>query len=284
MIAGKYLNPKNDVAFKHIFGTEKNKDILIAMLNAVLKKQLHKPIKDVEFIKTNLDPEVEISKQSIVDVLCRDQDGCKYIIEMQISGREGFEKRTQYYTAKAYSSQLKSGEEYTDLKAVIFLAFTNYVLFPRKKDYKCEHVILDKKTKEHDLKDFSFTFVELPKFAKQCDGNIAKLSLADKFYYFLDKAESMTDDDLKKLAGKDKVIRKAFEVLDRFSWNEVEIATYEKQEKNERDYISSLSFSMNQGIRKGRKEGRQEGKKEMYEELLKLGVSKEVLKKVYSNA
>ena len=33
----KYLNPQNDVAFERIFGTEKNKDILIAMLNAVLE-------------------------------------------------------------------------------------------------------------------------------------------------------------------------------------------------------------------------------------------------------
>jgi hypothetical protein len=29
MLATKFLDPKNDVAFKKIFGTEKNKDILI---------------------------------------------------------------------------------------------------------------------------------------------------------------------------------------------------------------------------------------------------------------
>ena len=32
----RYLNPKNDVAFKKIFGTEKNKDILIHFLNDLL--------------------------------------------------------------------------------------------------------------------------------------------------------------------------------------------------------------------------------------------------------
>jgi hypothetical protein len=31
--AHKLLDPKNDVAFKRIFGTEKNKDILIHFLN-----------------------------------------------------------------------------------------------------------------------------------------------------------------------------------------------------------------------------------------------------------
>ncbi len=81
-LASKYLNPKNDLAFKQIFGEKKNKDILIAMLNVVLKNQLHKPIKQVEFLKTSQDPRVAVEKQSIVDVLCEDQDGCKYIIEM----------------------------------------------------------------------------------------------------------------------------------------------------------------------------------------------------------
>ena len=36
MIAGKFLDPKNDFAFKKIFGTEKNKDILVHFLNDIL--------------------------------------------------------------------------------------------------------------------------------------------------------------------------------------------------------------------------------------------------------
>jgi hypothetical protein len=36
MAISKYLDPKNDIAFKKIFGTEKNKDILIHFLNDVL--------------------------------------------------------------------------------------------------------------------------------------------------------------------------------------------------------------------------------------------------------
>ncbi|WP_191283883.1 PD-(D/E)XK nuclease family transposase, partial [Cardinium endosymbiont of Culicoides punctatus] len=34
---GKFLDPKNDFAFKKIFGTEKHKDILIHFLNDVLE-------------------------------------------------------------------------------------------------------------------------------------------------------------------------------------------------------------------------------------------------------
>ncbi|MEM9569708.1 MAG: PD-(D/E)XK nuclease family transposase [Bacteroidota bacterium] len=89
----KYLNPKNDVAFKRIFGIKKNKRILISMLNAVLKNQLHKPIKNIEFLSPIQPPEVVGSKKVLLDVLCQDKDGCKYIIEMQIGHADGFEER-----------------------------------------------------------------------------------------------------------------------------------------------------------------------------------------------
>ena len=36
MFLNKFLDPKNDFAFKRIFGTERNKDILIHFLNDML--------------------------------------------------------------------------------------------------------------------------------------------------------------------------------------------------------------------------------------------------------
>ena len=109
----KYLNPQNDVAFKRIFGTDKNKDILIAMLNAVLKNQMHTPITRVRFLSPVQEPEVLAKKQSIVDVLCQDSDGCQYIIEMQVASTKGFEARAQYYAAKAFINQLNESNNMT---------------------------------------------------------------------------------------------------------------------------------------------------------------------------
>jgi predicted transposase/invertase (TIGR01784 family) len=121
-------------------------------------------IKTVELLKSSQDPEILSKKQSVLDVLCTDDRDRKYIIEMQVASSKGFEKRAQYYAAKAYANQLNSTERYFQLKEVIFLAITNFVMFPDKADYKSDHVILDKITYSHDLRDFSFTFLELPKF------------------------------------------------------------------------------------------------------------------------
>lgn len=74
-LASKYLNPQNDIAFKKIFGTEKNKDILIHFINDMTLFKRQATITDVIFLKTIQYPETLIHKTSIVDVLCKDQEG-----------------------------------------------------------------------------------------------------------------------------------------------------------------------------------------------------------------
>ena len=224
----KFLDPKNDFAFKKIFGTEKNKDILIHFLNDMVTFKEKGKIQDVTFLKTSQDPETAASKISIVDILCKDEKGSRYIVEMQVAKDKGFEKRAQYYASKAYISQAHVGGEYQDLKEIIFLAIADFVIFPNKKGYKSDHVILDKESFEHDLKDFSFTFLELPKFNKDIDH---LSNIREKWSYFFKYAEDTSEKDLSKIIGRDLVLERAYEELNRFSWNEVELRTYDQAQK-----------------------------------------------------
>lgn len=64
----------------------------------------------------------------------------------------------------------------------MFLAIIDFVIFKDKKDFKSDHVILDKNTLENDLKDFSFTLLELAKFNKS-ENELA--TIIDKWLYFL---------------------------------------------------------------------------------------------------
>ncbi len=75
-----------------------------------------KPVTDVIFLKTVQDPDIAVQKTSIVDVLCKDEDGNPYIVELQVAKEKGFEKRAHYYAAKAYSSQMKLEAHMFDLK------------------------------------------------------------------------------------------------------------------------------------------------------------------------
>ncbi len=271
MLLGKFLDPKNDVAFKKIFGTEKNKDILIHFLNDVLTFKGHGHIVEVSFLKTIQDPETAAKKTSIVDILCKDQNGNTYIVEMQVAKEKGFEKRAQYYASKAYVSQVNIGGEYHNLKEIIFLAISDFIMFPSKKVYKSDHVILDKESLENDLKDFSFTFIELPKFDKDIDH-------LEKWTYFFKHAEETSEKDLRKLIGHDQIIERAFDELDRFSWNDEEIRTYDQAEKYEGAYRASMAQKFDEGekvgIEKGEKIGIEKGEKMGIEKGEKVGIEK----------
>lgn len=280
MSVGKFLSPKNDFAFKRIFGTEKNQDILVDFINAILRFEGAERIETVIFLTPIQDPEIAAKKQSIVDILCTDQKGQQYIIEMQVAHMAGFEKRAQYYASKAYSRQLMVGKGYHNLKAVIFVAITDFVMFPDKAAYKSDHVILDKETYSHDLKDFSFTFLELPKFKKT---NINDLTdIVERWTYFFKYAEATNEDDILKIAGNDEAILKAYTALNRFNWTDTELLCYEEEEKREIDARVILSTAE----AKGKAEGLVEGESKILLRLLlrKFGVVPEKYKELLLSA
>ncbi|QOD37971.1 Rpn family recombination-promoting nuclease/putative transposase [Candidatus Wolbachia massiliensis] len=257
MALSKFLDPKNDIAFRRIFGTEKNKDILIHFLNDILGLTGKDEIREIEFLSTIMDAEIASKKQSIVDVLCRDENGVQVIVEMQVAKTKGFEKRAQYYAAKAYSRQADKGEQYQDLKEIIFIAIADCILFPDKSEYKSKHTIRDENTNAHDLKDFYFTFIELPKFPKTKEDQLE--NIVEKWIYFFKYADETNEKELEKIIGSDAIIEKAYEELNRFNWSEKEFIAYEQEIKRIRDEKAVLAQKLDDATEKGRHQGREEG-------------------------
>jgi len=283
MALSKFLDPKNDFCFKQIFGTEKNKDILIHFLNDILKFDDSHKITEVTFLKTVQDPQIAAYRQSIVDVLCRDQKGEQIIVEMQISKHKGFEKRAQYYAAKAYSQQVIKEDEnhkklavYAKLKAVIFLAIADFTMFPEKGAYKSEHRLLDTKTYEHDLKDFYFVFLELAKFKKA----INQLeNIEQKWMYFFKHAEGSTFAEIEHLIGSDVIIKRAFEAIDQAAWSEEELNTYEHMTKTYLDNLAVEQQKIEDAEIRGEARGKAEG-----EHNKAIEIAKKMLSQNYSTS
>ncbi len=72
----------------------------------------------------------------------------------------------------------------------------------------------------------------------------------------------MTPEELQKLVGKDGIIKKAYDELNRFYWTEDELMRYESVIKRERDYEAVLDQKYDDGLVKGRVEGKAEGRAE----------------------
>ncbi|WP_353269887.1 Rpn family recombination-promoting nuclease/putative transposase [Wolbachia endosymbiont (group A) of Myopa testacea] len=286
MALSKFLDPKNDLSFKKIFGSEKNKNILIHFLNDILGFSSDNQIKEIEFLSTIMDPEIASDKQSIVDVLCKDSIGNRFVIEMQLARDKGFEKRAQLYAAKAYSRQLDKSGNYIDLQKVFFIAISNCNLLPEEVDYISTHNIRDIKTNGHYLKDLQFVFIELPKFTKN---RVEQLkNTTERWCFFFKYAEETTEEDLKKIAAEAPIIKLAYDELDRFRWNEKDLIAYEERILSVQKEKAILAQKLDDATQKGRLEGIQvghekgkiEGKIEVAKNSLKAGVSIDVIAQI----
>ena len=242
----KFADPKNDLAFKKIFGDENHKNILISFLNAVLDFKGDKKIVDVTLVNPYQVPKIPELKETILDIKAKNQKDESFIVEMQKKDLVNFTKRSLYYTSKAYVSQLDKGNNYLKLKKVYFIGILNFNIFDNK-DYISRHLIINQETKTQDLKDFEFTFIELPKFNKELN---ELDSILDKWTYFIKNAENL---EMIPKEFKEDEIKEAFEIATQTTWNKKELEVYDYIALKEFDEINALMTAEMKGEKRGEK-------------------------------
>ncbi|MFP3029831.1 MAG: Rpn family recombination-promoting nuclease/putative transposase, partial [Wolbachia sp.] len=143
---------------------------------------------------------------------------------------------------------------------------------------------------EHDLKDFYFIFIELPKFPKNKEDQLE--NIVEKWVYFFRYADETSEEELEKIIGSDVIIKKAYEELNRFNWSEKEFIAYEQEIKRILDEQAVLAQKLDDATEKGREEGKEEGiqighekgrkaeKIEVAKNSLKAGVSIDVIAQI----
>ncbi len=216
----KFVDVKNDVAFRKIFGNEKKTKILISFLNAALQLEGHDQIVQVTILNPYQLPRIAGEKASIIDVRAVDQRGRNFFIEMQVAAVSGFDKRVQYYVSRDYSMQIDSGEDYLKLRPTIFIGILDFAYFETE-DYLSYHLILDEKTLELRLKDMRFCFLELPKFQKEAHELTTPI---EQWTYFLKNAETLAV--IPDNVG-DVGLLEAYNDADKHNWSKEDLITYD---------------------------------------------------------
>src|ERR1035437_4460530 len=107
---GRFIDPLSDFGFKHLFGNEPNKDILIDFLNQLFKGQ--KEIADLMYSPTEHTGDNEELKKVFFDLLCTGTNGEQFIIEMQRAEQRNFRDRAAFYTSRLINEQLPKGENH----------------------------------------------------------------------------------------------------------------------------------------------------------------------------
>ena len=186
------INPKIDLVFKKLFGVDKNKDLLLSLINSMFAEE--DKMKEVTIKNPYNVPDYLSGKLSVLDIKAEDEKGRRYNIEMQIVGHDDYGRRTLFYWAKAFTEQIGARGKYSDLNKTIVINIVDFEFFEEAKStkvkdkrYHRETILIDRLTNEEykQLDYISIHFVELPKYNEDKHG--VKNTL-DRWITFLNRA------------------------------------------------------------------------------------------------
>jgi len=240
-----YLDPKNDLTFKKVFGQHPH--LLKSFLNAILPLPEGSFIESLEYLPAELAPENPLSKYSIVDVRCKDNRGRQFIVEMQMHWTTGFMQRVLFNASKAYVRQLDKSFKFESLQPVYALSLLNENFQPAKEEYFHHYQIVNIEDTGQQIEGLEFVFVELPKFKAR---NITEKKLQVLWLRFLTEIdESITDAPADLLENSE--ITEALENLKTSAFTKAELEAYDKYWDSVRVELTLQSEYYNKGFVEG---------------------------------
>jgi predicted transposase/invertase (TIGR01784 family) len=244
----QFADVTNDIAFRKIFGNEQKTAPLISFLNASLELEGDHRVVSVSLANPYLFPRIAGEKATVLDVRATDQSGRKFVVEMQVADKAGFDKRVQYYLSRDYSMQIDKGEDYPLLHPAYFIGILDFT-FGADSDYHTRHLIMNKATQEHLLKDIQFAFIELPKFNKEMN----ELETAiDRWTFFIKNSENLHV--IPDFAQEDEGLKIAFLEADKYQWSKEELIAYDNVTIKEQDERGEKELVAQKAEKKGKME------------------------------
>ena len=264
MIEEKYINPFTDFGFKKLFGEEISKDLLIDFLNQLLPSE-HK-ITELKFKQTENLGSTEIDRKAIFDIYCENENGEKFIVELQKAKQNFFKDRMVYYSTFPIQEQAKKGDWDFKLTAVYCIGILDFI-FDDEKEQKDKYIhyvaLTEQETKKVFFNKLHYIYLEMPKFNKKEEELITEI---DKWSYFIKNLSSL-DHIPAKL--QNEVFIKAFEIAEIAKFDRKQLEEYEQSLKYYRDIKNVVDTSF--------EEGRKEERILLAKEFIKNGVSIEIV-------
>jgi predicted transposase/invertase (TIGR01784 family) len=243
----RYLDPKNDLVFKRIFGEHPH--LLMSLLNELLPLEV--PITTIEYLPTELVPRIPVFKNSMVDVRCYDGNGRHFIVEMQMLWTDSFKSRVVFNASKAYIKQIERGEVYKNLEPVYSLNIVNEVFEPKLDHYFHHYKITHTEHYDKIIEGLEFVFIELPKFKNKQIRDKKLNVLWLRFLSEIKDGQEAIPEDFKQ----EPEILEASEYAKESAYTQTELEAYDRYW----DSISSEKTLVTEAYDEGKIEGEQIG-------------------------
>ncbi len=218
------IDPKIDCVFKALLGSEENRNLLIHFLNTFLAQELTEPLVWVDILNPYNDKEFLSDKLSIVDVKAKDRHEQVYQIEIQLTSYCHLPLRIVYNWADIYSQQLKSGDDYGQLKPTYSIWLLAENLLTGDNDYSHHYKLRDDQGRTFNQHG-GIWLLELNKFnANHID------SEEQRWLKFFKEGEQLNDSALPDWMTTQEM-KQAMNTLSTFSEKEVQYHQYQARQE-----------------------------------------------------
>jgi len=261
----RYIDPLTDFGFKHLFGSEPDKDILIEFLNALFQGEKH--IVDLTYSPIEHGGDDSTEKKVFFDLTCTGKDGERFIIEMQRTSQEFFKDRCIFYMSRLISTQLpKGGLSWNNpLKEVYLIGIMEFQFSNINSNYLHNIALMNSNTGKVFYKGMGYKFLELPNFDKQEHELESDL---DKWFYLLKNLSHL--DKIPDFLDK-RIFQKVFKIAEVSQLTKEEREVYHSDIKAKSDWNGGMDWAKKQAEKKGLEEGLEKGKlEEKFEVAIKM--------------
>ena len=263
--------PTSDYVFKRLFGVEKNKDLLIDLLNALSEEyNLMPKIKDLEYRNSEMIKKYEENRSGLLDVRIKATNNTYVDVEVQSVYYDNFVERGIFYNSLMLLDGVESGSSLKKIPNVYSIW-----IIKDKVNKECE--IFDRKTPIEiieptyrntkfgdDYKKTKVNFTSVYIFLSKFNEGVFNTNL-ENWLKFVDNRSlnGVTDEKILKAIEELKILRGDNYIRQMYE-TEIKI---------------KLANDLNraENIEKGKIEGKEEGKKEksieIAKNLLKLGIN-----------
>ena len=250
---------RNDYAFKRVFGTEENKDVLQDFLECILdippETTAGLELMDKEFHKSLLS-----EKLGILDIKLRLKDRTFIDIEIQNSWHFDFPERTLYYWSKMYNEAIKQGQDYTKLPKCITINLIGKG-FNKNKRLHNKYLVLEQDTKEPLVSKLEIHILNLEK-ARLLKESQYKNNKTKRLLNWLKFIETDNPEVREVLEQESPMMRKANTTIELMEMSPRDKWLYDSRMKYEHDRASCISEGYRQGLECGLDKGAYQNKLE----------------------
>ena len=269
---GRYARILLDYWFKRAFGMENRKRLLMLFLQEVIPEHRIASLTYAPQEHENPHPQM---KGIRVDVECTDEDGTRFVVEMQLAHQQHFYERALFNSTFAIQEQMIAGQDSYDFPAVYFIGLMDFTLHEGTDRVLFRYELLERMDNELMTDRIQYIFLELP----NCRVISPDSTVLEKFCYALHNMENLPD---RPEGFEGELFRLLFETAEIATFTPQEKIKLENDMRTERDLRNQIAYAYDKG-REDERTKIEERLRNIEEKLRKKGMSDEEIAKLFEN-